>query len=61
MRKSLEEINGTVAYHRDAPSWKKVFFFLGPGALVAVGYMDPKLDDVDGVVRNMAISCYRSF
>lgn len=41
MRKSLEEINGTVAYHRDAPSWKKVFFFLGPGALVAVGYMDP--------------------
>lgn len=42
MRKSLEEINGTVAYHRDAPSWKKVFFFLGPGALVAVGYMDPE-------------------
>ncbi|ARJ50688.1 Nramp family divalent metal transporter [Staphylococcus lutrae] len=41
MQKSLEEINATIEYQHHAPAWKKVMLFSGPGALVAVGYMDP--------------------
>ncbi len=41
MRKSLEEINGTVVFDNQAAKWKKTLMYLGPGALVAVGYMDP--------------------
>ncbi len=42
-RKSLDEINGSV----DVPNvyqsafWQKFLAYSGPGALVAVGYMDP--------------------
>ncbi|WP_290033067.1 Nramp family divalent metal transporter [Ligilactobacillus cholophilus] len=40
--KSLEEINGTVHVPpKDAGFWKTLLAYSGPGALVAVGYMDP--------------------
>lgn len=38
---SLPEINNTVTIPKDAGFWKKLFAYSGPGALVAVGYMDP--------------------
>ncbi|UQS87362.1 Nramp family divalent metal transporter [Nicoliella spurrieriana] len=38
---SLEEINHTVTVPRDWGFWKTLFAYSGPGALVAVGYMDP--------------------
>lgn len=38
---SLEEINNTVSLPKNAGFWKKLAAFSGPGALVAVGYMDP--------------------
>ncbi|GEO69325.1 Nramp family divalent metal transporter [Levilactobacillus acidifarinae] len=39
--RSLEEINGTVKVPRNISFWKALFMYSGPGALVAVGYMDP--------------------
>ena len=39
--KSLEEINGTVEVPRGKGFWRTLFAYSGPGALVAVGYMDP--------------------
>ncbi|CAH1857037.1 Nramp family divalent metal transporter [Convivina intestini] len=39
--KSLQEINGTVEVPKDIGFWKTLFMYSGPGALVAVGYMDP--------------------
>lgn len=38
---SLEEINGTVVVPKGMGFWKTLFAYSGPGALVAVGYMDP--------------------
>ncbi|OFI49118.1 divalent metal cation transporter [Floricoccus tropicus] len=38
---SLEEINGTVEIPDTGSFWKNLLAFSGPGALVAVGYMDP--------------------
>ncbi|MCJ8011794.1 Nramp family divalent metal transporter [Paenibacillus sp. KQZ6P-2] len=38
---SLEEINNTVSLPKNAGFWKKLAAYSGPGALVAVGYMDP--------------------
>ncbi|KAF1305333.1 Nramp family divalent metal transporter [Candidatus Enterococcus willemsii] len=38
---SLEEINGTVDVPQTTSFWKNLIAFSGPGALVAVGYMDP--------------------
>jgi len=39
---SLAEINGTIAMPpKDAGFWRSLLRFSGPGALVAVGYMDP--------------------
>lgn len=38
---SLQEINGTVDVPRDKGFLKTLFAYSGPGALVAVGYMDP--------------------
>ncbi|MFT9056487.1 MAG: Nramp family divalent metal transporter [Ethanoligenens sp.] len=38
---SLEEINNTVSLPKQAGFWKKLLAYSGPGALVAVGYMDP--------------------
>lgn len=38
---SLEEINSTVTIPKNAGFLKTLFAFSGPGALVAVGYMDP--------------------
>lgn len=38
---SLEEINGTVEVPKDKGFLKTLFMYSGPGALVAVGYMDP--------------------
>lgn len=38
---SLEEINGTVTVPKEKGFWKNLLAFSGPGALVAVGYMDP--------------------
>ncbi|MGO2083725.1 Nramp family divalent metal transporter [Vagococcus sp.] len=38
---SLEEINNTVDVPDSKSFWKNLLAFSGPGALVAVGYMDP--------------------
>lgn len=39
--RSLEEINGSVTVPKNISFWKALFMYSGPGALVAVGYMDP--------------------
>src|SRR6516162_3397952 len=38
---SLADMYGTVETARQGPFWRKLLAFLGPGYLVAVGYMDP--------------------
>ena len=38
---SLADVHGSVPVRRDGPIWKRAFAFIGPGYLVAVGYMDP--------------------
>lgn len=38
---SLEEINGTIEVPKNLSFWRTLFAYSGPGALVAVGYMDP--------------------
>jgi manganese transport protein len=38
---SLSDVFGTVATRPNGPLWRKLIAFLGPGYLVAVGYMDP--------------------
>src|SRR5499426_2322536 len=40
-RPPLAEVFGSVATRPSGPLWKKLIAFLGPGYLVAVGYMDP--------------------
>lgn len=39
--KSLPEIHGTVSVHQGSNRFRKFLSFMGPGYLVAVGYMDP--------------------
>lgn len=39
--KSLDEINNTVSVNAHGKFSQKLFSYLGPGLLVAVGYMDP--------------------
>jgi manganese transport protein len=38
---SLPEVNRSILVPVDAPAWRKLLAFAGPGYLVAVGYMDP--------------------
>ena len=38
---SLEEVNSSVNVPSKGSFWRKLFAFLGPGSLVAVGYVDP--------------------
>jgi manganese transport protein len=40
-RPSLAEVFGSVRTRPHGPMWRKLLAFLGPGYLVAVGYMDP--------------------
>src|SRR5918996_5194011 len=40
-RPSLSEVFGSIATQPKGPLWRKLIAFLGPGYLVAVGYMDP--------------------
>jgi len=40
-RPSLAEVFGSVRTRPSGPMWRKLLAFLGPGYLVAVGYMDP--------------------
>ncbi|AEZ61819.1 metal ion (Mn2+, iron) transporter Nramp family [Streptococcus infantarius subsp. infantarius CJ18] len=40
-QKSLSEVNQSVAVPNNASFWQTLQAFIGPGALVAVGYMDP--------------------
>lgn len=40
-KSSLEEINNTVSVNHDGKFSQKLLSYLGPGLLVAVGYMDP--------------------
>lgn len=40
MGRSLEEINSTVSFDSEANAFRKFLMYLGPGLLVAVGYMD---------------------
>lgn len=39
--KSLDEINGTINVPANAGFWRTFAAYSGPGALIAVGYMDP--------------------
>ena len=39
--RSLEDSYASIRVPRDAGFWRKLFAFVGPGWLVAVGYMDP--------------------
>lgn len=41
MSKSLPESNGTVSVSKSNNAFRKLLSFMGPGYLVAVGYMDP--------------------
>ena len=38
---SLPEVHRSIIVPSNAPFWRKMFAFAGPGFLVAVGYMDP--------------------
>ncbi|MEO8205267.1 MAG: Nramp family divalent metal transporter [Chthoniobacterales bacterium] len=38
---SLPEVNRSIHFAKNAPFWRKMLAFAGPGFLVAVGYMDP--------------------
>src|SRR5207253_6929959 len=38
---SLSDVHRSIAVRTDGPVWRKLAAFLGPGYLVAVGYMDP--------------------
>src|ERR671927_1071121 len=38
---SLSDVHRSIAVAASGPAWRKVAAFLGPGYLVAVGYMDP--------------------
>ena len=38
---SLADVFGSIKTRPTGPMWKKLLAFLGPGYLVAVGYMDP--------------------
>jgi manganese transport protein len=38
---SLSEVYGSVTVRSTGPLWKRLLAFLGPGYLIAVGYMDP--------------------
>jgi manganese transport protein len=40
-RPSLQEVFGSIRTRSSGPMWRKLFAFLGPGYLVATGYMDP--------------------
>lgn len=40
-QKSLSEVNQSIAVPKNASFWRTLVAFIGPGALVAVGYMDP--------------------
>ena len=40
-RPPLAEVFGSIATRPTGPLWRKLIAFLGPGYLVAVGYMDP--------------------
>jgi manganese transport protein len=40
-KRSLSEVFGSIATRPTGSRWKKLSAFLGPGYLVAVGYMDP--------------------
>lgn len=38
---SLSDVHRTIAVSRAGPAWRRALAFLGPGYMVAVGYMDP--------------------
>src|SRR3954465_7237579 len=38
---SLSDVNRSVAVRSSGPTWRRAAAFVGPGYLVAVGYMDP--------------------
>jgi manganese transport protein len=38
---SLSDVHRTIAVRSSGPTWRRAVAFLGPGYLVAVGYMDP--------------------
>jgi manganese transport protein len=38
---SLPEVHATVAVPRGGSAWRRLLAFIGPGLMVAVGYMDP--------------------
>ena len=40
-QRSLDEINNTINFNHNDSASQKFLAFLGPGLLVAVGYMDP--------------------
>lgn len=54
---SLSEVYRSIAVPEGAPVWMRFFAFLGPGYLVAVGYMDPGNWATD--IKGGAVYSYR--
>ncbi len=50
---SLPEVFRTIAVPKGGPAWRRLFAFIGPGYLIAVGYMDPGnwATDIEGGAR----------
>ncbi len=40
-RLSLSEVHSSISVPKGGPAWRRLLAFIGPGYLVAVGYMDP--------------------
>lgn len=58
-QRSLDEINNTINFNHNDSASQKFLAFLGPGLLVAVGYMDPGIGlHPCKEEHNMAIPCY---
>ena len=56
---SLDEINNTIHFDHKGSASQKFLAFLGPGLLVAVGYMDQETGlHLCKVARNTVIPCY---
>jgi hypothetical protein len=55
---SLPEVHGSIPVPLTAGFWRKLLAFVGPGYLVAVGYMDPATGRrISPAVRATATRC----
>ena len=56
-RASLSEVNRSITVTQSRSFWRNFFTFSGPGALVAVGYMDPG-NWITSVVGGATYKCF---